>query len=117
MSHSRHHGVLQIWSVCVCVFENIYVDVFRWQQPISRGSIYRPQDSTGTVSVTITLLLCGCVCKTYFPHVSFVYLQYFRGPDLDMDWEKKKGKLYTYFTFGVCCSEVELDCLTGEYRV
>lgn len=40
-----------------------------------------------------------------------------RGPDLNMDWEKKKGKLYTYFTFGVCCSEVELDCLTGEYRV
>lgn len=40
-----------------------------------------------------------------------------RGPDLHMDWEKKKGKLYTYFTFGVCCSEVELDCLTGEYRV
>uniref|UniRef100_A0A4W4EHP9 FAD-binding PCMH-type domain-containing protein n=1 Tax=Electrophorus electricus TaxID=8005 RepID=A0A4W4EHP9_ELEEL len=25
-------------------------------------------------------------------------------------------KPYTYFTYAVCCSEVELDCLTGEYR-
>ena len=34
-----------------------------------------------------------------------------------MDWEKQEGRPYAYFTYGVCCSEVELDCLTGEYRV
>lgn len=44
-------------------------------------------------------------------------LSVFRGHDLDMDWEKQEGKPYAYFTYAVCCSEVELDCLTGEYRV
>lgn len=34
-----------------------------------------------------------------------------------MDWEQMKGEPYSYFTYGVCCCEVELDCLTGEYRV
>ncbi|RXN17123.1 aldehyde oxidase 1-like protein [Labeo rohita] len=39
-----------------------------------------------------------------------------QGQDLDMDWEKQEGKPYAYFTYAVGCSEVELDCLTGEYR-
>ncbi|XP_068446385.1 aldehyde oxidase 1-like [Clinocottus analis] len=39
-----------------------------------------------------------------------------RGPDLYMDWDKMEGRPYAYFTFGVCCCEVELDCLTGDYR-
>lgn len=34
-----------------------------------------------------------------------------------MDWEKMEGQPFAYFTFGVCCSEVELDCLSGDYRV
>lgn len=34
-----------------------------------------------------------------------------------MDWDKMEGEPYSYFTFGVCCCEVELDCLTGDYRV
>lgn len=40
-----------------------------------------------------------------------------RGPDLYMDWDKMEGQPYAYFTYGVCCSEVELDSLTGDYRV
>lgn len=40
-----------------------------------------------------------------------------RGPDLYMDWVKMEGQPYAYYTYGVCCSEVELDCLTGDYRV
>lgn len=40
-----------------------------------------------------------------------------RGPDLHMDWEKMEGDPFAYFTFGVCCSEVELDVLSGDYRV
>lgn len=45
---------------------------------------------------------------------SFIFL---RGPDLYVDWDKMEGQPYVYFTFGVCCSEVEVDCLTGDYRV
>lgn len=40
-----------------------------------------------------------------------------RGPDLHMDWDKMAGEPYAYFTYGVCCSEVELDCLSGNYQV
>uniref|UniRef100_A0A3P8S0Z1 Aldehyde oxidase 1 n=1 Tax=Amphiprion percula TaxID=161767 RepID=A0A3P8S0Z1_AMPPE len=39
-----------------------------------------------------------------------------RGEDLYMDWEKMEGRPGAYFTFGVSCSEVELNCLTGDYR-
>ncbi|KAJ0062408.1 hypothetical protein NL108_010998, partial [Boleophthalmus pectinirostris] len=39
-----------------------------------------------------------------------------RGPDTYMNWEEVEGRPYSYFTYGVCFSEVELDCLTGDYR-
>uniref|UniRef100_A0A673CXA8 xanthine dehydrogenase n=1 Tax=Sphaeramia orbicularis TaxID=375764 RepID=A0A673CXA8_9TELE len=39
-----------------------------------------------------------------------------RGPDLYMDWEAMEGQPYAYFTYGACFSEVELDCLSGDYR-
>uniref|UniRef100_A0A3Q2YTQ2 Aldehyde oxidase 1 n=1 Tax=Hippocampus comes TaxID=109280 RepID=A0A3Q2YTQ2_HIPCM len=40
----------------------------------------------------------------------------FSGPDSYIDWDKMEGQPFPYFTYGVCCSEVELDCLTGDYR-
>uniref|UniRef100_A0A4W5P359 xanthine dehydrogenase n=1 Tax=Hucho hucho TaxID=62062 RepID=A0A4W5P359_9TELE len=27
-----------------------------------------------------------------------------------------EGQPYAYYTYGACCSEVEVDCLTGDYR-
>uniref|UniRef100_A0A8C7R9M8 xanthine dehydrogenase n=1 Tax=Oncorhynchus mykiss TaxID=8022 RepID=A0A8C7R9M8_ONCMY len=38
------------------------------------------------------------------------------GPHTDMDWENSEGPAYYYFTFGACCSEVEIDCLTGDHK-
>lgn len=46
-----------------------------------------------------------------------IFLFVLRGPDLYVDWDKMEGQPYAYYTYGVSCSEVELDCLTGEYRV
>uniref|UniRef100_A0A8C4IK06 2Fe-2S ferredoxin-type domain-containing protein n=1 Tax=Dicentrarchus labrax TaxID=13489 RepID=A0A8C4IK06_DICLA len=40
-----------------------------------------------------------------------------KGPPTDVDWEKGEGQAYYYFTFGACCSEVEIDCLTGDHKV
>lgn len=40
-----------------------------------------------------------------------------RGYDADMDWEKGEGHPFTYFVFGAACSEVEIDCLTGDHKV
>uniref|UniRef100_A0A4W5RJZ4 xanthine dehydrogenase n=1 Tax=Hucho hucho TaxID=62062 RepID=A0A4W5RJZ4_9TELE len=38
------------------------------------------------------------------------------GPHTGVDWENSEGTAYYYFTFGACCSEVEIDCLTGDHK-
>ncbi|KAK2141206.1 hypothetical protein LSH36_1140g00006 [Paralvinella palmiformis] len=40
-----------------------------------------------------------------------------RIPDIGYDWKTNSGNPYHYFTFGVACSEVEIDCLTGDHTV
>ncbi|XP_059183974.1 aldehyde oxidase 6 isoform X2 [Centropristis striata] len=56
------------------------------------------------------------VMAAFFEKISLSATGFYRGPDLYMDWDKMEGKPYAYFTFGACCCEVELDCLTGDYR-
>ncbi|XP_027700492.1 aldehyde oxidase-like [Vombatus ursinus] len=41
---------------------------------------------------------------------------YFRGYESDMDWGKGEGQPFAYFVFGTACSEVEVDCLTGDHK-
>ncbi|XP_067682373.1 xanthine dehydrogenase/oxidase-like [Haliotis asinina] len=36
---------------------------------------------------------------------------------LDYDEKLNKGTFFNYFTCGVACSEVEIDCLTGDHQV
>ncbi|KAK2567725.1 Xanthine dehydrogenase/oxidase [Acropora cervicornis] len=40
-----------------------------------------------------------------------------RTPDLAYDWKTNKGRPFNYFCFGAGCSEVEIDCLTGDHQV
>lgn len=56
------------------------------------------------------------VMAAHLDKISLSATGFYRGPDMYMDWEKKEGRPYSYFTFGVSFSEVELDCLTGDYR-
>ncbi|XP_067356858.1 aldehyde oxidase 6 isoform X3 [Channa argus] len=56
------------------------------------------------------------VNAAFFEKISLSATGFYRGPDLYMDWDKMEGQPYAYFTYGACCSEVELDCLTGDYR-
>ncbi|XP_034534031.1 aldehyde oxidase 6 isoform X2 [Notolabrus celidotus] len=56
------------------------------------------------------------VNAAFFEKISLSATGFYRGLDLYMDWEKMEGQPYAYFTYGACCSEVELDCLTGDYR-
>ncbi|XP_037552436.1 aldehyde oxidase 1 [Nematolebias whitei] len=56
------------------------------------------------------------VQEAFLDKISLSATGFFRGKDLYMDWDKMEGQPYFYFTYGVCCSEVELDCLTGDYR-
>ncbi|KAH0621628.1 hypothetical protein JD844_023150, partial [Phrynosoma platyrhinos] len=41
---------------------------------------------------------------------------FFRGYDTNMNWEKGEGRPFEYFVFGAACSEVEIDCLTGDHK-
>ena len=34
-----------------------------------------------------------------------------------LKWDTGKGNLFNYFAYGVSCSEVEVDCLTGDFTV
>nr|XP_056717291.1 aldehyde oxidase 1-like [Euleptes europaea] len=41
---------------------------------------------------------------------------YFRGYEANIDWEKGEGHPFEYFIFGAVCTEVEIDCLTGDHK-
>ncbi|XP_062972241.1 aldehyde oxidase-like [Elgaria multicarinata webbii] len=41
---------------------------------------------------------------------------YFRGYEANMDWEKGEGHPFEYFVYGAACTEVEIDCLTGDHK-
>uniref|UniRef100_A0A8C4GQJ5 Xanthine oxidase n=1 Tax=Dicentrarchus labrax TaxID=13489 RepID=A0A8C4GQJ5_DICLA len=36
--------------------------------------------------------------------------------DLGYDFDSNSGRAFNYFSYGVACSEVEIDCLTGAHR-
>lgn len=40
-----------------------------------------------------------------------------RIPNVGYSFETNSGKPFHYFTYGVACSEVEIDCLTGDHKV
>uniref|UniRef100_A0A671NEV5 Aldehyde oxidase 5 n=1 Tax=Sinocyclocheilus anshuiensis TaxID=1608454 RepID=A0A671NEV5_9TELE len=56
------------------------------------------------------------VVKAYCQKISLSATGFFMGPHTSVDWEKSDGNSYYYFTFGACCSEVEIDCLTGDHK-
>ncbi|NP_001266744.1 aldehyde oxidase-like [Ochotona princeps] len=41
---------------------------------------------------------------------------YFRGYNSNIDWDKGEGNPFEYFVYGAACSEVEIDCLTGDHK-
>ncbi|XP_076865614.1 aldehyde oxidase 6 isoform X2 [Brachyhypopomus gauderio] len=56
------------------------------------------------------------IAKAFVERISLSATGFYRGHEVGMDWQKQEGRPFTYFTYAACCSEVELDCLTGEYR-
>ncbi|GCC19037.1 hypothetical protein chiPu_0021756, partial [Chiloscyllium punctatum] len=53
---------------------------------------------------------------TYMERVSLSAAGFYRTPDLNYDWDKNEGRAYNYYSYGVACSEVEIDCLTGDHK-
>uniref|UniRef100_A0A9J7XUY5 FAD-binding PCMH-type domain-containing protein n=1 Tax=Cyprinus carpio carpio TaxID=630221 RepID=A0A9J7XUY5_CYPCA len=69
---------------------------FTWQQLVSKSDMQ--------------------VVEAYCQKISLSATGFFMGPHTSVDWEKSDGNAYYYFTFGACCSEVEIDCLTGDHK-
>lgn len=42
---------------------------------------------------------------------------FFSTPGIGYDISKNEGIPFKYFTYGAACSEVEIDCLTGDHQV
>ncbi|MGQ8366726.1 xanthine dehydrogenase molybdopterin binding subunit [Glaciecola sp. 1036] len=57
------------------------------------------------------------VQQAYMARISLSSTGYYRTPKIFYDRETGKGRPFFYFAFGVACSEVSIDTLTGEYSV
>ncbi|XP_032515070.2 xanthine dehydrogenase-like [Danaus plexippus] len=57
------------------------------------------------------------ISHAYCQRISLSAAGFYSAPKIDYDREKNSGNLYEYFTYGVACSEVIIDCLTGDHRV
>lgn len=47
----------------------------------------------------------------------FFFSPLLRTPDLGYDFDSNSGRVFNYYCYGVACSEVEIDCLTGAHKV
>lgn len=53
----------------------------------------------------------------WLDRVSLSATGFYKTPDIGYDFEKNEGLAFNYFTYGAACSEVEIDCLTGDHQV
>ncbi|KAM9328515.1 xanthine dehydrogenase/oxidase-like [Pholidichthys leucotaenia] len=56
------------------------------------------------------------VRAAYMDRVSLSANGFYKTPDLDFDFSTNTGRAFSYFSYGVACSEVEIDCLTGAHK-
>ncbi|KAJ9595230.1 hypothetical protein L9F63_013467, partial [Diploptera punctata] len=57
------------------------------------------------------------VRAAYCDRVSLSTTGFYRTPGIGYDITKNEGVAFKYFTYGAACSEVEIDCLTGDHQV
>ncbi|NXJ01685.1 AOXB oxidase, partial [Psophia crepitans] len=56
------------------------------------------------------------ISEAHKKSISLSATGYFKGYVTNMNWDTEKGHAFPYFLFGVACSEVEIDCLTGAHK-
>lgn len=57
------------------------------------------------------------VQEAYFHQISLSTTGFYRTPKIYYDRDKARGRPFYYFAYGVSCSEVVIDTLTGEYKL
>ena len=55
--------------------------------------------------------------SAYFARVSLSSTGFYATPGIGYDFETNQGDMFPYFVYGVGCSMVEVDCLTGDHQV
>ncbi len=55
--------------------------------------------------------------KAYLDQINLSSNGHYASPDLTYDWATNLGRMYRYYTYGVACTEVEIDTLTGDHIV
>ena len=55
------------------------------------------------------------VHMAYFNRINLSANGFYKTPDLTYDWETNSGRMFSYFTYGAACTEVEIDTLTGDH--
>ncbi|XP_027866259.1 xanthine dehydrogenase/oxidase isoform X1 [Xiphophorus couchianus] len=56
------------------------------------------------------------VNAAYFDRVNLSANGFYKTPDLGYDFDTNSGRAFNYYSYGVACSEVEIDCLTGAHK-
>ncbi|XP_057685582.1 xanthine dehydrogenase/oxidase isoform X2 [Corythoichthys intestinalis] len=56
------------------------------------------------------------VKAAYFDRINLSANGFYKTPDLGYSFETNSGRAFNYFSYGVACSEVEIDCLTGAHK-
>ncbi|KAM4772306.1 xanthine dehydrogenase/oxidase [Rhinophrynus dorsalis] len=56
------------------------------------------------------------ISAAYLDRVSLSATGFYKIPGLGYDEVKNQGNPLNYFSYGVACSEVEIDCLTGDHK-
>lgn len=57
------------------------------------------------------------VAAAFMDRVSLSATGFYATPDIGYDFATNSGRPFNYFTYGAACSEVEIDCLTGDHQV
>ncbi|XP_075974596.1 xanthine dehydrogenase-like [Anticarsia gemmatalis] len=57
------------------------------------------------------------VIDAYVNRVQLSATGFYASPKIEYNPETNTGNLFEYFTYGVACSEVIIDCLTGDHQV
>ncbi|XP_061729904.1 xanthine dehydrogenase-like [Cydia pomonella] len=70
---------------------------------------YKTKNPTGTWE--------DWVMSAYFDRVHLSATGFYVVPKIEYNPETNSGNLFEYFTYGVACSEVLVDCLTGDHTV
>ncbi|XP_057599157.1 xanthine dehydrogenase/oxidase isoform X3 [Hippopotamus amphibius kiboko] len=92
---------------------------------IPTSKIYISETSTNTVpnssptAASVSTDIYGqavYVMAAYRGTVSLSATGFYRMPNLGYSFETNSGNAFHYFTYGVACSEVEIDCLTGDHK-